>query len=154
MQLRIFWSSIKLEPISDYAKDAGTTWIELFALFCILGGHISPTQDEGPNHIKPRFNVLFKCFKSASKALLVFASRETSYLVKTLASRAMPLRRYGITSFMPMITSRVAVSFDIALALHAAMCSIHGRVLGVNKLPQRLRVGLFHIPKFTPWEQN
>ena len=55
---------------------SGSTWLELFLLFTIRGGYTTAQQIPGAegNHIKPKFNALFKAFIKRSKQLLFFAS--------------------------------------------------------------------------------
>ena len=150
LQLRFFWSSLKLVPISDYNSESGTTWLEFFMLFCLHGGLTHPMQEEGASHLKPRFSLLFKSFISGSKALFSFAAADSKPLFKPLTNRARPLKMYGITSFMPMLASRVAISGEVSERLHAAICACQGRIT-THKLPKRLRAGVFKLPKFIPW---
>ena len=38
VMVRIFWNSLRVQPVVDHSRQRGTTWIELFAFFAITGG--------------------------------------------------------------------------------------------------------------------
>ena len=61
---------------------------------------------------------------------------------------------YGITSYCPMISSKISLAnaSDASLLLHHGMLSYQGTFKTRSVPPTKLRLGQFRAPKFTPWD--
>ena len=157
-QLRIFWTRLYVTPTAAPQEPAitehGTTWLELFLLFTIKGGKVSKEQFQGVTTIQPRFTPLFKTFVRLSKSLLEFATHGDRALFNPVLTRARPLLKYGITTFMAMISARIAIQSGVAAGLPQALCAIGGRITSSSDLPSKLRVGTFRPLQICPWARQ
>ena len=123
-------------------------------LLLVARGCVAAKQETGTGSHRPRFNMLLKDFIRHSKHLLQFADAQSQQLVRTLANRERPLMPYGITSYCPMISSKIflANASDATLLLHHGMLSYQGTFKSRSVPPTKLRLGKFRAPKFTPWD--
>ena len=92
--------------------------------------------------------MFLKQFIHQSKQLLQFADVQSKQLVKTLANRERPLIAYGITSFCPMFSSKIALdtASDATTLLHHGMLSYQGNFKSRSVLPTKLRLSIFKAP--------
>jgi hypothetical protein len=129
----------------------GTTWLELLLFFRIRGGKVVRQQFPGESHILPKFAFLFKAFIRPSKALLEFAAPHSRRLITPVLTRARSLKQYGMTTFMAMISARIAIRDDAARGLHRALCAIGGGITSATAMPSKLRLGFFRPQQHFPW---
>ena len=107
--LRTFWLRIRLAPLADPLNQPGTTWIDLFTWFTIMGGRVHAAQQPDDFSIKPKLLKLQRIFNQQSRQLFKLATTDTSCLLRASPSRARPLKQFGSESFMLMISCRMAL---------------------------------------------
>ena len=124
--LHILWSSMRLAPLTDPRDEAGTTWLELFVWFTLIGGRVHAAQQADGFTIRPSFATLLRLFVVHSKRLLAFATDETASLTRPSPSRRRPLLSIGIDNFLPMVSCRMSLEADGSMRLHQAFCTLSG----------------------------
>ena len=82
--IRTFWQQIRVVPTAGCSGERGTTWLELFILFSIMGGKASEPLKA---HLRQTHDRLFKAFRKGSKQLFRFASAGTRPLLKASINR-------------------------------------------------------------------
>ncbi len=90
--LYMFWSSAYFTPAGE--GQLGSSWIELYARFCALGGKLEP-KGQGLEHRS--FKKKSNFFVQASRALFnAQGSSSTSELFKPSRAQGARLKHYGI----------------------------------------------------------
>lgn len=87
-----------------------------------------------------------------SKELFAYVSHDSRALVQTLRNRTRPLAKYGIDSFMPMLTSRITISQELQRSIHFAVCAVTSGSRGREGFAGQLPTQRFHFAKFEPWD--
>ena len=87
IMVRIFWHSIRVQPIIDHEKERGTTWLEFFAFFALNGG-TAVIHTRAKEHLRVKFIEEFIAFKSISRGLFRYASDDSSSLLQPMLRRA------------------------------------------------------------------
>ena len=103
--------------------------------------------------ILPTFKNNFSKFVAGSKALFKSASEDTAMLVRPLSNRTRPLQQYGLTSYMPMIASKLAVTAELMSIIHIRLCQLHGPSANCSAAPAKLRIQPFKFSRFEPWSR-
>ena len=147
--LRVFWTRMRFAPLTDPTVGAGITWLELFDWYTHMGGRVHPAQQASDFIVKPKFYKLLNLFISKSRQLQKHAADQYACLFRAAPCRRRPLLAYGIETFMPMLSCRLALSLEAATALHSCICDIHGRAF-IRGRPTRLALGKLRKLAFVP----
>ena len=129
------------------AQARPTTWIELFALFRIMGG--------GPRNfdpLAPRLTLMpaIRDFVKASKALFkITAGGEALAMLRADKSKGFKLADYGLEAHAPAIVSEICLDAGMADKLHNMMLKLRIIKQGINK--DKLRASSAPLPKKEPW---
>ena len=142
--MRLFWANLRLLPREG--QEPCTSWLELFVLWQASAGE----ERRELNDRRLTFNKAFNDFKCRRKALFAHGDASTKVLFRTSNSRLAPLALYGLTSSIPMISSRVVLLPGRGAKLHAMMCCLASCKSGPLPLTHKLKVGRFKAPRFPP----
>ena len=77
--VRSYWQQLCVVPTARDSDEHGTTWLELFIHFSLMGGVAS--QPVKP-HLRQSHDRLFKAFRKSSKQVFRFATADTRPLLK------------------------------------------------------------------------
>jgi hypothetical protein len=174
--IHMFWASLRWK-VDHQARP--TTWLELFALFRIMGGgpretdpHISMRSTSGLKGLKGRqtehvqfqgkdipsllhmprlpFMPSIKAFIKASKALFkLVAEGEALELLRAAKGKSFRLNSYGLEVHLPAVRAEVCLSDGMATQLHRMLCRIRLIKQGIHK--GSLKASAAPLPKKEPW---
>lgn len=132
---------LRLTPV--VGREAGTSWLELFALWQASMGC---AELRLPSERRPTFNKAYICFLKGSKGLFRHGDASSKTICRTSKCRQAPLAKYGLTSSIPMISGIVALLPSMAAKLHAMICCLMTGKSGPPSLTTKLKVGRFRAP--------
>ena len=155
-QVRVFWMRLFIHPLADAEHETGTTWLELFTLYSLKGGGESYDSRDGREHIRLTHAERFKRFQQRTRKLFRFASEASLPLTRPMLKRTsdnlLPLVPYGLLGKFSMLPFKLGLGDEVAIQLHAALCSYSAKVPSTSKVPKRLRSARFKAPRFAPWD--
>jgi hypothetical protein len=103
IQLRTFWARVRICPCEP--EQVGTTWLELFVLFSLLGGEASQALKA---HLRQSHERLYKAFRKESKGLFRFADACSKPLLKAAIDRTCGPLAGGAAGPLGLMGSRSA----------------------------------------------
>ena len=131
--------------MSDVSKP--TTWIELFALFRLWGGH---DQEEGPHTKKPRLAALLKAFVQQSKRLLrTCGNGESELLTGGYRGKTCLLASFGLCMHVPAIKAEICLTTEVGEQLNQMLINI--RIIKQGPNSGKLKASAAPLPRLEPW---
>ena len=130
LQIWHFVNSIRITPRRNLDSvtgqcEQGTSWIELFCFFEILGGQIQ----KDPHETKYSLRKALALFKEVTKTIVrLFLYQEDAILFSPSKSPRCRLRGVGISNFVPCINGLVVVDQIHAKQMLPALVSLSSRV--------------------------
>ena len=167
MQVWHFLDTVHMgPPTSGFASTThtqGTSWIELFSIFLIMGGNMDPKHcGDAMAHTSLRASLI--CFRRTVLKIAQTCMHLADQLFFT-ASKAsvVRLRSVGITSFVPCFNGNVCLEHQMRRPLLAALLHMQQKLTMRDRLamlrddlfviPARLKMrGCFSVPSFISHE--
>ena len=142
--LHMFWAALRWK-VDHQARP--TTWLELFALFRIMGGGPRETDPHLP---RLPFMPSIKAFIKASKALFkIVAEGEAFELLRAAKGKTFLLEAYGLEVHLPAVRAEVCLDTGVASQLHSMLSRIRLIKQGTHK--GSLKASAAPLPKKEPW---
>jgi hypothetical protein len=142
--IHMFWASLRWK-VDHQARP--TTWLELFALFRIMGGGPRETDPHLP---RLPFMPSIKAFIKASKALFkIVAEGEALELLRAAKGKAFLLDSYGLEVHLTAVRAEICLDDGLASRLHSMLSSIRLIKQGTHK--GSLKASAAPLPKKEPW---
>ena len=144
--LQLFWGTAYFTPAEE--GQLGSSWIELFARFCALGGKLEP-RGKATSHRSFKKHLNF--FMQTSRALFsTQGSSSTAEFFKPSRAQGARLRHYGIDCRIPCVQVVLCLNSDAATVMH-------NQLLTLKRPGRKAKNGsaiptAFRLPQNCPWE--
>jgi len=124
-----------------------TTWLELFALYRLMGGG---ARSIDPHEPRPLLKTSIKAFIKASKAMIKATGRDNTYqALRAHKGKMFVLAHYGILMHLPAVAAEVCIEEGVNRTLHAMLLSLRAVKQGPDK--GKLKAFAGALPRVEPW---